>query len=201
MKHFFPLIMATLFVFASCEGPRGMDGEDGEDGYNFVGTTFEFTGNFTETNDYYLYFNFEENGILPYNSDVILTYILWTYEDGLDYWRALPQTEYFDSGAILQYNYDFTGNIDNDILYDMAVFFRRGCRSIHPTRCLYTKPNFQGGCGSIRLFKYQCGCDEYRKCTECQKSFAGKYRHQSPELKIFYQHKSAAGFDCAFLVS
>ena len=119
------LLIIAATILASCEGPVGPigpPGVPGEDGYNFVGTTFEFTGDFTPANDYQLVFNFSDNGFDPYESDVILAYILWTNEDGLDFWRPLPQTEYFDSGAILQYNFDFTGDIPNDEIVDMSVF-------------------------------------------------------------------------------
>lgn len=112
------LLIATALLLGSCEGPVGPPGEDGQ---VIVGTTFEFTGDFTSSNDYQLLFNFLDNGFDPYYSDVILTYILWNY-DGLDYWRPLPQTEYFDTGAILQYNYDFTADYDNDRIVDMSVF-------------------------------------------------------------------------------
>lgn len=114
------LFIAGIFFLASCEGPRGYPGEDGEDA--FIGTTFEFTGTFTANNGYELLFNFEDNGFLPYESDVALTYILWENADGLDFWRPLPQTTYFDSGAILQYNFDFTADIPNNVLVDLAVF-------------------------------------------------------------------------------
>ncbi len=112
------LLIACAVLISACEGPAGPPGNDG---FNFVGTTFEFTGNFTAP-DYELVFNFQENGFVPYESDVILAYILWKHEDGLDFWRPLPQTEYFNSGAILQYNYDFTADIPNDRIVDMAVF-------------------------------------------------------------------------------
>ncbi len=116
------LIVAAVFILGACEGPVGPVGPPGEDGYNFLGTTFEFTGNFTNANGYQLLFNFQDNGFDPYESDVILAYILWTSEDGLDYWRPLPQTTYFQSGAILMYNFDFTGDISNDRVVDMSVF-------------------------------------------------------------------------------
>ena len=116
------LLIIVATVLASCEGPIGPPGIPGEDGYNFVGTTFEFTGDFTPANNYQLVFNFSDHGFDPYESDVILAYILWTTEDGLDFWRPLPQTKYFPSGAILQYNFDFTGDIPNDLINDMSVF-------------------------------------------------------------------------------
>nr|WP_321405570.1 hypothetical protein [uncultured Carboxylicivirga sp.] len=119
------IIIALTLGLTACEGPMGPTGPEGlpgESGSDFIGTTFEFTGNFTEGNDYQMVFNFLDNGFDPYESDVILAYILWKSADGLDYWRPLPQTEYFESGAILQYNYDFTADIPNNRIVDMAVF-------------------------------------------------------------------------------
>lgn len=117
------LIAVSSLILVSCEvevGPMGPPGESGENGY--IGTTFEFTDDFTPANQYELVFNFEDNGFVPYESDVILAYVLWENEDGLDYWRPMPQTTYFESGAILQYNFDFTADIPNDRIVDMAVF-------------------------------------------------------------------------------
>ncbi|MFV0592623.1 MAG: hypothetical protein ACK5M7_14645 [Draconibacterium sp.] len=116
------LLIAAAIIVSACEGPMGPPGLPGEDGYNFVGTTFEFTGNFTAANDYQLVFRFQDNGYIPYDTDVILTYILWTSEDGLEFWRPLPQTTYFPSGAILQYNFDFTTDYANELINDMSVF-------------------------------------------------------------------------------
>ena len=117
------LFILAAIVVTSCEGPMGppgMPGEHGEDG--FIGTTFEFTDHFTPANQYELVFNFEDNGFVPYESDVILAYVLWKNEDGIDFWRPLPQTTFFELGAILQYNFDFTADIPNDRIIDMAVF-------------------------------------------------------------------------------
>jgi len=36
-----------------------------------------------------------------------MVYILWDVVDGLDVWRALPQTIFLESGAF-QYNFDYT---------------------------------------------------------------------------------------------
>ena len=120
MKRLTSILMIAMALFlGACEGPAGPPGQDGA---NLIGTTFEFTGNFTNANGYELIFNFLDNDFDPYESDVILVYILWKHEDGLDYWRPLPQTEYFDTGAILQYNFDFTADIPNNRIVDMAVF-------------------------------------------------------------------------------
>ncbi len=119
MKRLFPIFLMLSVLFSSCEGPEGPKGDDGSD---FVGVTFEFTGNFTAANNYQLLFDFESNGYLPYESDVILVYTLWESNSGLDYWRPLPQNVYFDDGSILQYNFDFTADITNNMIRDLAVY-------------------------------------------------------------------------------
>lgn len=124
MKNLLPLLLLLILVFSSCEGPVGPVGpvgQRGEPGDDFLGVTFEFTGNFTASNNYQLVFNFNDNGYKPYESDVILVYILWKTTD-FDYWRQLPQAVYFDSGAILEYSFDFTGDIANNTIVDMSVF-------------------------------------------------------------------------------
>jgi len=118
MRTLTTILIALTLGLTACEGPMGPAGPPGGD---FIGTTFEFTGDFTAANNYEILFNFFDNGFDPYESDVILTYILWD-SDGLDYWRPLPQTTYFPSGAILQYNFDFTADIAGDRIVDMAVF-------------------------------------------------------------------------------
>ncbi|MCY1720622.1 hypothetical protein OU798_09730 [Prolixibacteraceae bacterium Z1-6] len=121
-KLVFILFIITASVLVSCEGPMGPMGPEGPAGGEIIGTTFEFTDNFTAANGYEVVFNFRDNGFDPYESDVILTYMLWQTESGLDYWRPLPQSVYFNSGAILVYNFDFTADIPNDRIVDMAVF-------------------------------------------------------------------------------
>lgn len=116
------LLIVVAGIFASCEGPVGPPGIPGEDGYNFVGTTFEFTGDFTPANSYQMALNFENEGFIPHYSDVILAYVLWTNEEGFEFWRPLPQTQYFDSGAILQYNFDYKADYANEKIVDMSVF-------------------------------------------------------------------------------
>ena len=44
-----------------------------------------------------------------YTSDMILVYHLYEVDQtGLDVWRLMPQTYYFDGGGELDYNFDFT---------------------------------------------------------------------------------------------
>ena len=67
---------------------------------------FEVTGTFNEANQYTLYYAFP-NDFQVYNGDAVMVYILWDVVDGLDVWRALPQTIFLESGAF-QYNFDYT---------------------------------------------------------------------------------------------
>ncbi|MBR8537790.1 hypothetical protein KDU71_19620 [Carboxylicivirga sediminis] len=113
------LILLTLSLFlSSCDNTIGHPPSQGGD---FIGTTFEFTGSFNRSNAYQLVFNFRQNGFIPYESDVILAYVLWE-SAGIDYWRPLPQTVYFNNGTSFQYNYDFSADIASNQIIDMSVF-------------------------------------------------------------------------------
>ena len=39
---------------------------------------------------------------------MVLVYHLYEVDNGTDVWRIMPQTYYFDNGAELDYNFDFT---------------------------------------------------------------------------------------------
>jgi hypothetical protein len=100
------LLILTVIVFAGCEGDTGPMGPPGEDGYNILGTVFETTGTFNEANQYTLSYVFPDD-FQVYDGDAVVVYILWDVVDGLDVWRALPQTIFLESGAF-QYNFDYT---------------------------------------------------------------------------------------------
>lgn len=50
-----------------------------------------------------------------YTSDMVLVYHLYAVDNGVDIWRLMPQTYYFDNGGELDYNFDFT-------IYDAQIF-------------------------------------------------------------------------------
>lgn len=98
-------VAISMVVVQGCEGPMGPQGPQGQDGGLIASSAFELGGvNFTAANNYQVReaYGFE---ILPY--DVVLVYILWETEEGRDVWRLLPQSVFFNEGA-LQYNFDFT---------------------------------------------------------------------------------------------
>lgn len=118
-------LVAAVAFFASCEGPAGPVGPPGEDGDSFIGSIFEIEGDFTSDNEYSLFFEFP-NTIEVYESDVVLTYILWEQTtdnngDPVDVWRLLPQTVVLNEG-VLQYNYDHTFN-DVQIFLEGTIDF------------------------------------------------------------------------------
>ncbi len=113
----------TAILFTACEGEPGLDGLDGKDGE--LGSIFEIEGDFTNQNDYRLFYEFPASFEI-YDGDVVLVYILWeqeTLDNGqvLDIWRALPQSVIFNEG-ILQYNYDYT-LVDVQIFLDGTINF------------------------------------------------------------------------------
>ncbi len=111
------LLLTTLIIVSSCEGPMGPPGVPGEDGDSLMGTVFEIEGDFKASNNYQLYYDFPGN-FKVYDSDVVLVYILWDVVNvngkNTDVWRLLPQTRILNNG-ILQYNFDFTVN-------DVSIF-------------------------------------------------------------------------------
>ncbi len=119
MKYFIHILIAASILLSSCSNT--VDYPPPQGGGDFVGTTFEFTGHFNRSNNYQLVFNFRQNGFIPYESDVILAYVLWE-SGGVDFWRPLPQTVYFNNGASFQYNYDFSADIVTNQIIDMSVF-------------------------------------------------------------------------------
>jgi len=103
------LLFLSVTFMVSCQGDRGPigpPGEDGQDGYNILGTVFEIQGTFNSSNDYLLYYEFPSS-FTVYDGDVVMVYILWEQDNGLDVWRALPQTRFLNDG-VLQYNFDYT---------------------------------------------------------------------------------------------
>ena len=119
MKNINLLILALfgMFVFQGCEGPQGPRGADGEPGVNIVSEVFEVEVDFTADNDY-MDTRFFEPPIIE--SDVVLAFVMWEADGATPIWRAMPQTTYFQGGAILVYNYDFTSRdfrlfLDGDV--------------------------------------------------------------------------------------
>ena len=103
MKKFSLILLASLFI-VSCEGPSGPPGPTGASGTYVVGKTYEFTVNFTSSNNYQLSVNLPK-AALP--SDVVLVYLLSGTFDNDDIWAPLPQTYMLPEGLLI-YNYDFT---------------------------------------------------------------------------------------------
>lgn len=115
-------VWLCLFVFiGACRGPeglpgpRGPKGDKGDDGYDGESAyVFEFDFDFTPANDHSFLFEFPTDFDI-YDSDMMLAYLLWGYDDyGDPIWRLLPQATIMEFGW-LQYNYDFTQ-------YDISIF-------------------------------------------------------------------------------
>lgn len=128
MKNLYLLLLSVVVLF-SCEnapGPQGIPGRDGYNGLDGVNGEESFVF------DYELSFTAPAYDVLlelpsdfnMLDSDVMLIYFLWKVDNGVEIWRSLPQTLFFQEG-ILQYNFDFTkfdatvfldGTINLDIL-------------------------------------------------------------------------------------
>lgn len=112
-------LLAFVFVMSlpACEGPEGpqgppgldgVDGEDGEDGIEVLNLVFEGQVTFSEENDFAIGSQFE---LGP--GDNLLVFLEWADVEGSSLWRQLPQNVFFDEGAILTYNYQYTSTFFN----------------------------------------------------------------------------------------
>ena len=124
----FSAIMSLILVSCSVGGLDGRDGFDGldgrdglngQDGVNILGKVVDIEGDFTAGNDYRFFYEFSENNIEVFETDVVLVYILWGQTEdangeAVDIWRLIPQTRLLDQG-ILQYNFEHT-------FFDVDVF-------------------------------------------------------------------------------
>ncbi len=129
MKRLNILLITVAIGLSGCyydgtRGPRGYDGRDGLDGIDGVdgeeSYVFEYEFSFTAP-DYSVILNLP-NDFNMLDSDVALVYFLWEVtNDGVEVWRALPQTLYFSDG-VLKYNYDFT-KFDVSVFLDGTVNF------------------------------------------------------------------------------
>jgi hypothetical protein len=116
MKKLFSIfpVLISVFIFASCSGPRGFDGPIGPQGPQGVpgldggieyAKAFEVVADFTKANGYGFV---EPYGFEVFPADVPLIYMIWDkLEDGTEIWRQLPQSAYLQQG-ILTYNFDFS---------------------------------------------------------------------------------------------
>ncbi len=86
------------------QGPAGGDGGEGGGGVNIANEVFELTVDFSVENQFFQAFILDP---AIEESDVVLAFLLWEFDDGTDIWRKLPTNIFLDEG-ILQYNYDFT---------------------------------------------------------------------------------------------
>ena len=115
MKKIFTtlLLLGGFLVLLSCEDPQGpqgvpgidgQDGLDGIDGVNSLSEVFEAQISFNEENNFSAVFEFDPQ---IFEGDVLLVFLNWESIENQRFWRALPQTVFFEEG-ILTYNYDFS---------------------------------------------------------------------------------------------
>lgn len=111
MKKIIVLILVGGLAFIhACVGPvgppglPGPPGPRGADGEVILGEAFEVDVNFTEANGYLEEFSFDPP---IFSSDVVLIYIRWETLNGNTIWRMIPQTVFFEEGALI-YNFDFS---------------------------------------------------------------------------------------------
>jgi hypothetical protein len=106
-KIFSIFALIGIVAFQACEGPEGPigpPGPAGEPGNNIVSEVFEVEADFTAGNGYEAIFDFDPAIV---ESDVVLAFIEWETSGNASVWRALPQTVFFEQGALI-YNLAFT---------------------------------------------------------------------------------------------
>lgn len=98
------LAIAATATFNSCTGPEGPRGPEGT---SVLAEVFEIRNvNFVGQNgNYSILYNL--NPAL-YLDDMVLVYRRAGVSNGNDIWESLPKTYYFDNGAELDFNFDFT---------------------------------------------------------------------------------------------
>ena len=126
MNRLYILITIIGLLSLSCTqnlpGPEGIQGAQGQDGLNGTNGTesFVFEYEFSFTAPEYSQLVSLPSDFNMLDSDIMLVFFLWDVtDDGLEVWRSLPQTLYFENG-ILNYNYDFT-KYDANIFLDGTV--------------------------------------------------------------------------------
>ena len=95
------LVLIGITVLSSCEGPQGPAGQNGQDG--LLSEVFETTRSFTNSNNFSNVVSYPHS---IYSSDMVLVYRLDNIVGGVDVWKLLPQTYYFNDGT-LDFTYDF----------------------------------------------------------------------------------------------
>ncbi|WP_298539641.1 hypothetical protein [uncultured Aquimarina sp.] len=116
MKKIFTLLFLSSLLFTSCVNDDDAD-------FDTIGTTFEFTTDFNQSNDFLHRFFFNEN---IFDSDVVLVYRLESVNNGLDVWEPLPTaTIFIDDGnggdITVLYRFNFTSG-DVDVLLESNAF-------------------------------------------------------------------------------
>lgn len=101
MKKIITLVIATVFIFAACEGPDGPAGPPGE---VIVGETFEYSSVSFNANNEIFAAEFDPPIV---DGDVMLVYRLESVENGTDIWEPLPVT-FYNGQDNLHFRYNFT---------------------------------------------------------------------------------------------
>lgn len=96
--------LAFIHACVGPTGPPGLPGPPGADGQVLLGEAFEVDVNFTAANGFLEEFSFDPP---IFSSDVVLIYIRWETLNGNTIWRMIPQTVFFEEGALV-YNFDFS---------------------------------------------------------------------------------------------
>lgn len=110
MKKTVFLILLSIVLLESCNGPEGPIGPQGPEGISVFSNVMEVSVDFDASNNYEALLDFPSDWIV-YEADLVMVYLSYeTISDSsgpVNVWRALPQTLLTNEG-LLQYNFDHT---------------------------------------------------------------------------------------------
>ena len=103
-------LLSIFILITACTGDPGPPGPQGPQGINGeIALAFETPPiDFTETNNFEVFFEFQNFGINVFPNDVALVYRLKDSFNGEPIWQQVPQTVIFNDGSFFIYNSDFT---------------------------------------------------------------------------------------------
>nr|WP_309760067.1 hypothetical protein [Flavobacterium sp.] len=109
MKKIITLLSVVgLIFFTSCEGPEGIPGEDGLSAEAFEIKNVNLSRVASNEYNFRSTFQFEIGGNL-FDDETVLVYRLsGLVNSNTPVWQLIPRTIYFDNGAELDYDYDFS---------------------------------------------------------------------------------------------
>ncbi|RZJ69794.1 hypothetical protein [Flavobacterium sp.] len=102
-KLLYLFAIAGMTTLAACDGDTGPQGAPGPEAQVYETNPVDFTA----AGNYGVFYNFPSGALL--SSDHVLVYRLSAVDNGVDVWKPLPETFYFNDGTLdFMYGFDHT---------------------------------------------------------------------------------------------